>query len=165
MKFFLYIILSTIAVPSAFGFDLSPFVMIGYGSYEKKGGAEISMGVQYRPYDILKIEIAPLTGLFKRKDDPRYERERDDDDKQLSCRDKTTGEVVDNKYCGITFKYAFESTVKLQLIDQFDIGVGTRVADKSLVYGVAVFRFTPSFGLEGKVGQDYNSLLLRVDFE
>lgn len=36
--------------------------------------------------------------------------------------------------------------------------------DRKLVYGVAVFRFTPSFGLEAKVGEDYNSLLFRVDF-
>lgn len=163
MKFFLYIIISTFLIPSALGFDLSSFVMIGYGSYEKKAGAEINLGLQLRPYESLKIEISPLTGIFKRKNDPRYSREKDDDNKRV-CKDKSTGEVVDTKYCGVNFTYAFESSVKYQLSEKLDIGAGTRIADRTLVYGVAVFRFTPSFGLEGKVGDNYNSLLFRVDF-
>lgn len=163
MKIFLYIILSTFLIPSAFAFEASSFVMFGYGSYDKKAGAEISLGLQLRPIESLKLEILPVTGIFKRKDDPRYSREKDDDNQRV-CKDKATGEVVDTKYCGINFKYAFESSLKYQTFEWLDIGVGTRVADRTLVYGVAVFRFTPSFGLEGKVGEDYNSLLFRVDF-
>lgn len=163
MKFFLYIILSIFLIPNVFGFELSPFVMIGYGSYEKKGGAETSLGMQLRPLDALKIDIAPLTGIFKRKDDPRYSREKDGDNQRV-CRDKSTGEIVDTKYCGINFTYAFESSVKYQLCESLDIGAGARVADRTLAYGVAVFRFSSSFGLEGKFGDKYKSLLLRVDF-
>ena len=163
MKFFLSIIISSFLIPSAFGFDVSSFVMFGYGSYEKKGGAEISLGLQLRPYESLKLDIAPLTGIFKRKDDPRYAREKDDDNKRV-CRDKSTGANVDSKYCGVNFKYAFESSLKYQIFESLDIGVGTSVSDRALYYGVAVLRFTPSFGLEGKVGDDYNSLLLRIDF-
>ncbi|MBC7715123.1 MAG: hypothetical protein H7177_17390 [Rhizobacter sp.] len=164
MKYFLSIILSAFLIPNAFGFDASAFMMIGYGSYDKKAGAEISLGVQLRPFEFVKLDIAPMTGIFRHKDDPRYSREKNDNDKQFGCRDKTTGDFVDKKHCGVNFKYAFESSLKFQVLNKLDIGAGARVADRTLAYGVAFLRFTDSFGLEAKYGDEYKSLLLRVEF-
>ncbi len=162
MKLILFVILSTFSTSNAFAFDHSFFTMVGYGSLEKKAGAEISLGVQLMPYDWIKLDIAPFTGLFRRKNDPRYSRVKDD--KQLSCRDNTSGEFVDNKYCGINFEYAFESSVKFPIFRMLDIGAGARIADRTIYYGVAVFRFNHNLGLEGKVGDDYTSALFRIDF-
>lgn len=163
MKILISFIFSILLITDAHAFKASAFTMIGYGSYEEKAGAEFSLGLQLRPVEWVKLDIAPMTGIFRRKNDPRYSRVKDDD-KQLNCRDNTTGQYVDSKYCGITFEYAFESSLKVQPFKFFEIGVGARVADRTLVYGVALFKFTDHFGLEGKFGDDYHSALFRVDF-
>lgn len=149
-------------MPSAFAFDANAFMAIGYGSYNEKAGAEVAVGAQLKPFERVSLDIAPFTGLFRRKDDPRYKRERDDDHKNV-CRDKTTGQNVDSKYCGINFKYAFESAVKVRTLSWLELGAGARVADRTLAYGVAVIRFSDYFGIESKFGDDYVSALFRVD--
>jgi len=162
MKMLLFtILISILTVPMAFAFDANAFTSVGYGSYNEKAGAEIALGAQLKPFEKLSLDIAPFTGIFRRKDDPRYSRVKDD--KKRVCRDKSTGQNVDEKYCGINFKYAFESSLKLKPLNWLELGAGTRVADRTLIYGVAVIRFADNFGIESKFGDDYISALFRVD--
>lgn len=163
MKRTIFIFLTFIFIaPAAFAFDTNGFMTVGYGSYNEKAGAEIALGIQLKPFSRLSLDIAPLTGIFRRKDDPRYVRERDDDNKRI-CKDKATGQNVDTKYCGINFKYAFESSLKVRPLNWLELGAGTRVADRTLFYGLALIRFTENFGIESKFGDDYVSALFRVD--
>lgn len=162
MKIFLFsILISILIVPTAFAFEANAFMAVGYGSYNDKAGAEIALGAQLKPFERLSLDIAPVTGIFKRKNDPRYTKVKDD--MTRVCKDKSTGQNVDEKYCGITFKYAFESSLKVMPFRWLELGAGTRVADRTLIYGVFVIRFADSFGIESKFGDDYVSALFRVD--
>lgn len=121
MKSNLFIILIFIFItPIAFAFDTNAFMTVGYGSYNEKAGAEIALGMQLKPFERLSLDIAPFSGIFSRKDDPRYTREKDD--KKRVCRDKSTGQNVDEKYCGINFKYVFESSLKVMSFSWLELG-------------------------------------------
>ena len=61
------------------------------------------------------------------------------------------------------FKYPFESSLKIKAFNWLELGAGTRVADRTLIYGVAVIRFADSFGIESKFGDEYINALFRVD--
>lgn len=162
MKLFYLLTLYVFITSNSFSNDLTYYSTIGYGKHKNKGGAEIGLGVQIKPYEKVNIDVAPLTGIFIPNDNSRYAEETTKN-KQTICRDKTNGQFTDKSNCGASFKYGFETSAKYQLHINLDGGVGIRVGNGLSIYAVAHAKFNSKFGFEMKLGNEYLSFALRYD--
>lgn len=143
--------------------DFTIFSSLGYGNASSKSGVELTVGGQKLIYEKVVLDVIPLSIIIVPNDGSRYRSETTSNNKTI-CRDKTNGQFSDSSNCGPTYKYAFQSSVKYQVHESIDLGLGTRIGSNFSIYADALLKFNSKTSLEGKLGNDYTSISIRFDF-